>query len=372
MNAVPRFIAIALLAGVSIASTAVALPGDPPVAPLSPADGATVPTDPGGIPITYACPIYGRYVDFLTGIAVLGYAKDYTATVAGDPSTRADGKLARPIRTSSVVPIGAEPGTCSTTLGGPNDFEDARPHRAPGVYFWQVSRSCSDCASGDEIGPVWRVTVRLGTKLILRAPKVAFVGFPALVTVKITGGIAAAEAIKVERQVGTKWQEVAATSRVGDIAAEETSARVRLPRGTHRLRASVTQGTDTVTSQEVVMTVRTPSRRAAAGPAKGNYRDPKRPSLRFSVTDADVLKDFHSSVTLTCPSIGGVPDIRPGLIDLPPVPIGPDGQFVTRTSPTESISAWLQGRRNGKLVTGYASLRVGSCSGDLRFTARRV
>jgi len=87
-----------------------------------------------------------------------------------------------------------------------------------------------------------------------------------------------------------------------------------------------------------------------------------------------VLRTFRAAVTMTCPRPGqplAPPDVRPGLISAPPVRIAPDGRFVARRNAASGVTYWLEGRLTGTVVTGYASLRVGSCSGDLRFTARR-
>jgi hypothetical protein len=75
-------LAAALLLGG--AAPALAMPGDPPVVPLGPEDGATVPANPDGIQVRFACPTYrisgdgGRFTQF-------GDWDDYGAEFATKP-----------------------------------------------------------------------------------------------------------------------------------------------------------------------------------------------------------------------------------------------------------------------------------------------
>ena len=47
------------------------MPGDLPFAPTAPADGATLPTDRGEIPVAFTCPVY-RISDAGGGFVVSG------------------------------------------------------------------------------------------------------------------------------------------------------------------------------------------------------------------------------------------------------------------------------------------------------------
>jgi hypothetical protein len=55
-------------------AAAVALPGDPPIVPLGPADGATVAA--GDVQVRYACPVY-RISDPGPGFTQYGDVSDY-------------------------------------------------------------------------------------------------------------------------------------------------------------------------------------------------------------------------------------------------------------------------------------------------------
>ena len=52
--------------------------------PLAPADGAAVPVDPDGIPVTFTCPPYGLF----------GGPTSYGVTLSTSPALGPDGRLA--------------------------------------------------------------------------------------------------------------------------------------------------------------------------------------------------------------------------------------------------------------------------------------
>ena len=51
-----------VLTFIVMAAPAQALPPEPPPAPQTPADGASVPVDPNGIPVTFGCPVYTKFM----------------------------------------------------------------------------------------------------------------------------------------------------------------------------------------------------------------------------------------------------------------------------------------------------------------------
>jgi hypothetical protein len=298
-----------------------------------------------------------------------GVAKDYTFAVASDPAVGPDGRLATPIRSTNVVPIGPDPpSTCTTTLGGPY-LTDARPHRQPGTYYWQVWRRCGDCTTRFEVGPVWRFTVSLGTKLALKAPRVAYAGYPTKIVVTITdspGG----DLVVIQRKVGPAWRTIATADRFGDIAAAQEAAIVQLPVGKVTLRAALERADGAIAASPQTLVEVRPVRRPVSF-ALGRYRDAEHQSLRLSMTRRGEIRGFRTFVTLTCPVVDGIPNIQPGLIEFPPLRIAPDGRFVKRIDPEAGLLAWIEGRVQGNVAVGYTSLRRGECGGDLRFTARR-
>ena len=142
MTTARRCTLLVLLFVLGSPAAAWALPGDAPFGPLSPADGATLPVDPDGIPVSYTCPVY-RVAD--PGFPLFGGPKDYGISLSTSPAIGADGRLAdaAALNTGSSDPS-AGPDGCSAALGagGP----PPRIQETPGTYYWQVWRLCTGCA----------------------------------------------------------------------------------------------------------------------------------------------------------------------------------------------------------------------------------
>ena len=69
-----RMVGVVLALVLVMASSAYAMPGDPPVSPSTPDDGATLPVSADGIPVTFPCPLYrvaddGVLPDLRRGVA---------------------------------------------------------------------------------------------------------------------------------------------------------------------------------------------------------------------------------------------------------------------------------------------------------------
>jgi hypothetical protein len=146
---------LATLAALALAAPASALPGDPPVTPITPADGASLPTAAGGIPASYACPVY-RTSDFGGGIVRLGDERDYVVLVSASPALDGEGRLASPVVRVAGTSTAADPNTCNVLLAA--DTTPA-PQRTPGRWYWQVSRLCAGCSPPFETGPVRSFTL---------------------------------------------------------------------------------------------------------------------------------------------------------------------------------------------------------------------
>ncbi len=357
------------LTPISVAGPAVALPGDAPVAPIAPASGATVGTDPQGIQITYACPRYGDYVDSLTGVVVTAGSEGYRAAVSTSPAVDSVGLLAEQVKTTSG-PTG-DPGTCSSRLGSSTDTQDLRPQRVPGAYYWQVWRLCSDCVNGVEVGPVRAFTVAASTALTVVAPKAVYAAIPTLVPVRVTDDLGTP--VVLQRRTSKGWKSLGHTDvgRQGELPADQRAIIVRLPRGKQRVRAVTGVGGQEVTSKTVRIKVRKAAGWSPGAAAVGGYRDRDHRSLRFAVVQRGrTVKGFTTEVTATCLSPGGQTSFASRILTLPKVRIAPDGYFVTLLSRAGQRS-WLQGRLKRGKVTGYASYQGGACSGDLRFAATK-
>ena len=182
MTTTRRSALLCLLVLLCLPGSAAALPGDAPFAPLSPADGATLPVDPDGIPVSYTCPVY-RIAD--PGFPLFGGPKDYGVTLSTSPALGADGRLADgTLNTGSADPA-VGPDGCSSALGAGGS--PPRVQETPGVYYWQVWRLCTGCTGSYEVGPVRKLTLRSEVAPTLRAPARAYAGYPFFVTARLAG-----------------------------------------------------------------------------------------------------------------------------------------------------------------------------------------
>lgn len=130
----PRLLALLLVAAVAlvaIPAAALALPTDPPIEPLSPADGAALnAAETGSVHLTFKCPTY--HIDEER----TGEDLEYRVRFSSSPSLDAEGLIAANLGTTVALP--EDNGNCSV------DFEvpaKARPTALyQGTVYWQVSR----------------------------------------------------------------------------------------------------------------------------------------------------------------------------------------------------------------------------------------
>ena len=155
-------------------------PGDPRFVASSPADGAALPIDPGGIGVAYTCPVYRSY-DAGGGFVVYGGPKDYGVSFASSPTLGPDGRLADPVGLDNGHAVPGEPDSCQSAMnpGGASP----RPQETPGTYYWQVWRLCTGCAGGYETGPVLSFTLGSSARPVLKLPARVYGGYPVIATV---------------------------------------------------------------------------------------------------------------------------------------------------------------------------------------------
>ena len=127
-----------LLASLAVAAAALlcagpawALPGDPPVTPIAPADGASLPTSSAGIPVSYACPLY-RTSDFGDGIVRTGDESYYTVLLSGRPRWTARAALP-PRKRAARGPPPRPTRTCATCCCAPTSRPPRRSRRGSGT-----------------------------------------------------------------------------------------------------------------------------------------------------------------------------------------------------------------------------------------------
>jgi hypothetical protein len=354
-------IAVALL----IAAPAHALPGDPPIAPVSPDDGATFAPNPDGIPVAYACPTYRIFSDG-TGFTIFGGPSDYGLSVATAPDLGTDGRL----RSDNVVALDnghgsntLPAGQCLSTFAAGGSTP---PQEIPGTYYWQVWRICTGCPAGYETAPVRTLILRTPGRPAFAPPKRAYAGYPAAVSIRLDG-ITDGASMTLERRSGGSWRKV------GEAAALQGKGEVivTLPRGRQRLRAVVRSGSETLTSPERVLKVHRArgwsTRKADDGIYAASF------AVRMRVTGGGrTIRGFQSDVAMLCPGIvAGQFTTQIGRSAIAKIRIAPDGSFLAAARYGDDTATLVRGRLARGRITGSAALSLGACSGVQRFTAKR-
>ena len=245
------------------AAPANALPGDPPIAALSPKDGEAVPANDAGITVSFTCPPYTtREANELFGPEA-GLLSDYEARFARSAAVGADGRLAEGVATGRVDARPGQPGVCVATLG---QAGFPRPQSTPGTYYWQAARDCPSCAGGFEVGPVVRFVIRAAGAATLKAPDTAYAGFPFVVHATYAG---TSGQVQLQRKSGSSWKTIARF--IGDAEPIITLAK----RGRQTLRTVVQVGSDTVTSKTQTVDVKRARNWSTSSRDDGTYRDPR-------------------------------------------------------------------------------------------------
>jgi hypothetical protein len=348
-----------------LAAPAHALPDDPPFAPLAPADGAALPVDPDGIPVSFSCP--GYRIDEPGGFPLPGGARDYGVSLARAPATGADGRLADPVALSQGAQDG--PDRCAAALGAGGS---ERPQETPGTYYWQVWRLCTGCPGSYEVGPVRRLVLRAAAKPAVRPPRRVYGGFPFILPLALTG-VPDFTVVRVQRRSGARW--VAAGS--ATALRERAEATVTLPRGRTRLRVVARLGDEQVTSPEAPVTARRARRWKTGARDDGRYtgRPPGLRSVRVAVAGGGRrLRGFTAQVPMLCPTPGMVGQFttQVGTAAIERIKVAPDGSFVGAATPERATSIRVRGRLRGRAITsGRVELSVGACQGSSAFSARR-
>jgi hypothetical protein len=353
-----------VLAGL-VAAPVQAMPGDPPIEVLEPADGATLPVA-DIIPARFTCPVY-RQSDAGGGFVQYGGPDDYTVWISRTPDVDANGKLIGQVGDDGKLE--AEPDRC---VAGLQPGYVASPQDLPGIYYWQVARLCVACTGGYEVGPVRRLVLRTTAQLSVRAPARVYGGFKFILPLRLSG-VPDRTRVGVEYSAGDRWRPAGFALALG----ERGDASVVLPAGRTRLRAIVQLGAETVTSRPVALTVRRARRWTTSARDDGRYvirpGGQRTKKLRVARGGRE-LRGFEAEVPLLCPSLlPGQPFTnQTGYAAVGPIRIAPDGSFLgvaTAKNTSIRVRGRLQGRR---IYAGEVELSVENCSGSLKFTGRRA
>lgn len=352
-------------------AVASALPGDPPVEALAPADGASVRAGSGGITVAYTCPAYTSdvYGDPANPTVDRRDASDYQVTFSDRSDPSADGLLAGhgfPSATFGAQPEGD--GTCTSTL--PDDYVPLATKY--GRVYWQASRSCLACMPQHETGPVRSFVVRLSVSATLTVPKRLYAGYLGAFSLRSTASLADARVV-LERRSGGHWSKVTDEPYHSDA----TKLFGKLPAGRHTVRAVIRTGSSSFTVATKTLTVRREARRSTSRGDDGTYRaakPAKNSTLRFTVAGGGrLLKGFKASVTTFC--VGPTPsDNRLYVVFalLNTVRIAPDGTVVGVLRSSRGGREILTGRlSHGHLTGASIDVSLSTCNGERKFTAVR-
>lgn len=339
-----------------------ALPGDPPFEPLTPADGAALPVDSGGIPVTFSCPVYRTY-DAGGGFEVFGGPKDYRVVTSRGSALGPDGRLTAPVALNDGVAVPGQEGQCSTVLSaGGSD----RPQETPGTYYWQVSRLCTGCPAGYETGPVRTLKLVSPVKPTVSAPARLYAGYPFIATVA-ADGVPDGTAVVVERRSGGGWK----TAGSGQVLGGRAAVTAMVPAtGAQELRVRLTVGTQEVTGEGRAVRVAGTARAAKTAVKAGAWRG--KGGVAFRVVGR-TIRAFTAQVPMLCPTPGMVSPFTTqiGNLSIARIRLAPDGSFVgvaTRSGSAMRVRGRLRG---GSSSGGRVELSVGSCSGNNAFSAAR-
>lgn len=362
---------VPVLASLLAVAPAHAMPGDDPIVPLSPDDGASVAPSANGTAFVYTCPVY-RSSDAGDGFAVYGDESNYSAALATSPELGTDGRLRddRRVDFDSAHESNTLPeGQCFSTLGN-----ESRAGLEPGTYYWQVSRICAGCDGSYESTAVRRIVVAADVSATVRPVGKVFGGYPAAYRVTASGA-PQGTAARLERKAGGRWRSLG-TATLNDGAGEAIAI---LPTGTQTVRVTIALGAQRFTSAPVRVKARPDTgARATSARSDGRWKGTKDQPVSFRVTGAGrVVERFEARVTMLCPqvpppgSVGGQFTTMAGFARFATARIAPDGRFFG-VAEQDDLAVLVRGRLRGRSLSGgVADLSVGTCTGQLRFAARR-
>jgi hypothetical protein len=341
-------VALALL--LAFPAAAVALPGDPPVELIAPADGASVTAEPDGIPVEFTCPDYRKFAGSVT---LFGDYTDYEAIFATKPDLGVDGRLLDTNVVDRDIPMKTNTGVDRCASGMDDGVK-------PATFYWQAARLCEGCASGYETSAVRSFVVHADLHLGLTVPKRAYRGYPVIASIR-AGGVPDGGKVTVQRRVGKKWKKVASTT----ISRERGKVVFKLPGGVARLRLKAVGGTSHARVVKVVA-----ARNWTTTHDVGAYQD-KNTKLTIAAAGRQV-RDFKATVSMFC--VGPtIPDnhIMIGFAPVKRAKIAPDGHFYSRTKHGHSTVIELSGRVRHGRVKGSVELTVGTCDGTEALSLKR-
>jgi hypothetical protein len=394
-------LALPLLALLGLASSATALPGDPPIASLTPAAGVSGPALEEDLNVTYSCVAYQSGVEVVeekveneeeeievveVEVPVFGSTENYGVVFSTGSALGADGRLVSTgLGDGGTAEAGAIKGTsnCVSELVLPSNPNPAALYG--GTVYWQPYRECEGCASGYEVGPVRSfVVVPTDEEAELTFEDVVYGGYMSKISF---AGAAGLKGARVELQLwqGSSWETIA--TELGTSSGENTFF-VTLGAGHKLLRTLVvgTPGTELGLEPISKFVRKRPNGGTAAAVPTGEWivagkTEQEEAPLSFKVTKGGTeLRGLATETEASCTPPKLTPEPWP---PLPSVPTAANSRVMSaRISPTGVVVAhflttgatltavslkgtFFAGRFSGSITSTF----LGNCSGFREFEA---
>lgn len=361
----------AIVALALFAAPAQAMPGDPEIVNLAPAQFQKTSLVHDAVNVTFSCAAYRTGA---AGTIADGAASDYSVRLAMG-NTGPDRRLPGPGSPEFFSEAAAQaiPGTANCTAQLPMTRMWGPPSLFFGGVDWQVARRCPGCDGGWELGPVsWVILTPAIEGLALTIPARIYAGYLTRFSFATTSDLGGAT-ISLQSMVRKGWTNL---GQAPFTPGAESVFFGKLPAGHTLLRINLTAGPGGVlqigTPYEEVTVLKPGRRRATGRRDDGIYLSapPADPPLSFEVAGSGRrLRRLKASIPVTCQATA-----PPGTVataHLRSARIAPDGSVVGRAlypgaTPTYVTLAGevRHGRFDGTVTTAF-----GDCSGSREFTA---
>jgi hypothetical protein len=371
------------------AASAAALPGDPPITSIAPADGASVPAVEEGLKVTYSCPAYRNVIEveeeeieneeeeievIEKPVTVAGGSEEYEVHFSTSPAVGSDGRIGTAgFGEAGEAEAEAVKGTpnCTSELELPTFPNPAVLYQ--GRVYWQAFRECEGCASGFETGPVRSfVVVPTIEEAEITYENHVYAGYLTKVSFFASSGLKGAKVV-LQQWTGTEWKPIAEEP---GTELGENAFFVKLGGG-HRLLRPVVVGTGvSLVLEEKAKTVRK-AKKPRVPVATGSWVYALKPEreefpLEFKVTKGGtVLRGLTASVEAICKGPNKEKVTIEATSTVKSVPIAPDGSVVAHFATTGATPTvvtltgnFFGGRFNGLLTSAFLN-----CAGFREFEA---
>lgn len=383
----------ALLVSLAFAGSAAALPEDPRVQAISPADGANLAATELGLKVTYSCPSYRTAIEVEEEevgfeneageieteiverqLPVIVGSEGYGVRFSTSSQLGSDGRLVSSGFEFGEVPAQPLKGTsdCSSELFLPTAPNPAALYQ--GKVYWQAFRLCEECAKGFEVGPVRSfVVVPTVEGAEINYEDHPYGGYMTKVSFRALASLKGAK-VALQRWTGSEWLTIAEEpgSQLG-----ENDFYVTLGAGHKLLRPVVIGNGVTMPLEEKAKTVRRARKAAAAAVATGEWvsaleAEREEFPLSFRVTQGGtVLSGLSAQVGAICVGPNKEKTVIEASSSVKSVPIAPDGTVVAHFATTGATPStvtltgnFFDGRFSGQLLSEFLT-----CQGLRQFEA---